>query len=220
MDSFTVDGAVDAQKWESNEGKRVLFILKEANGSNSVINGKIDDNSFWFKDCICDNNNRMSKPMFKRIATLYKFVLGENVKDCQRHEWDQDNKKELRDILKNVAYMNINKKGGDKKTNMTKLNQYAKEYREEIKQEIEILNPDYIVCGGTYWQIVDSVLGEFKRLKENDRWSEENNFCIRYELPDKKCQIYNCWHPLYHCTYDKYKARIEKCRNIMIENKE
>lgn len=42
--------------------------------------------------------------------------------------------------------MNINKKDGGSAADMKILSQYAEIYIDEIKKEIEILNPDYIIC--------------------------------------------------------------------------
>ena len=45
--------------------------------------------------------------------------------------------------------MNLNKRGGSQKVNEKVLNDYVEEYKNEIKEEIEILQPDYIIwCAG------------------------------------------------------------------------
>ena len=45
--------------------------------------------------------------------------------------------------------MNLNKRGGSQKVNEKVLNDYEEEYKNEIKEEIEILQPDYIIwCAG------------------------------------------------------------------------
>lgn len=54
--------------------------------------------------------------------------------------------------------MNINKRGGSSSTDFKELNKYAEKYKEFIKREIEIINPDYIICCGSYWQIIESCI--------------------------------------------------------------
>lgn len=49
----------------------------------------------------------------------------------------------------NIAYMNLNKRGGFGSTNFAHLKHYVVKYRGYILKEIEIINPDIIVCGGT-----------------------------------------------------------------------
>ncbi len=45
--------------------------------------------------------------------------------------------------------MNLNKRGGSQKVNEKVLNDYVEEYKNEIKEEIEILRTRlyYLVCG-------------------------------------------------------------------------
>ena len=50
----------------------------------------------------------------------------------------------------NIAYINLNKRGGFGSTNHARLKHYVNEYKCYISKEIEIINPDIIVCGGTY----------------------------------------------------------------------
>ena len=41
--------------------------------------------------------------------------------------------------------MNLNKRGGSQKINRKIFENYVNEYKEEIKEEIQILQPDYII---------------------------------------------------------------------------
>jgi hypothetical protein len=68
------------------------------------------------------------------------------------------------------AYMNLNKRGGYGKTDMSRLKNYVKAYEDFIKKEIELLNPDFVVCGGTY-------------------------DCVKDLLPNNVI-VLDCWHPV------------------------
>lgn len=47
-----------------------------------------------------------------------------------------------------ISFMNINKRGGISYTDMTILNTYAMQFSDNIIEEIEIINPEIIVCCG------------------------------------------------------------------------
>lgn len=54
----------------------------------------------------------------------------------------------LRTNINNITFMNINKRGGFSYTDMTILNTYAMQFSDNIVQEIEIINPELIICCG------------------------------------------------------------------------
>ena len=79
--------------------------------------------------------------------------------------------------------MNINKRGGSSSTDFKELNKYAEKYKEFLKREIEIINPDYIICCGSYWQIIDHVYDYFKSMKEwGNRKKSEPDIDMYYKL--------------------------------------
>ena len=47
-----------------------------------------------------------------------------------------------------MTFMNINKRGGFSYTNMAILNTYAMQFSDNIVNEIEIINPELIICCG------------------------------------------------------------------------
>ena len=114
--SFTPDGIIDKEAW--NNGKKILFILKEANGQwmldenledNTV---EIDNGEFWFRKIVIDNINHNIK---RKLTKLSFEKFGESE-------------------LKAVAYMNINKRGGAKSELKSVLNEYINEYKDYIKK--------------------------------------------------------------------------------------
>lgn len=56
--------------------------------------------------------------------------------------------KVLRTDINDITFMNINKRGGFSYTDMTILNTYAMQFSDNIVQEIEIINPELIICCG------------------------------------------------------------------------
>lgn len=78
------------------------------------------------------------------------------------------------------------------------LNKYAEKYKEFIKREIEIINPDYIICCGSYWQIIDHVYDYFKSKKEwGNRKKSEPDIDMYYKLniKGKIVPAFNVFHP-------------------------
>lgn len=54
----------------------------------------------------------------------------------------------LRTDINDITFMNINKREGFSYTDMTILNTYAMQFSDNIVQEIEIINPELIICCG------------------------------------------------------------------------
>lgn len=174
-ESFTKDGIVCEEIWDelkNNKKKRVLYLLREANGNSSKeINNAIlvDDGRFWFQDCVNDEKNNLGKSIFKRIVEMQKVI----------NEYEN---KPRAEVLKEVAYMNINKRGGHSYVDWKILNNYAKEYSAFIKREIELINPDVIVCCGTYWTLIDQICGKY----EAEEWEEDKNY--EYQNLEIRCE--------------------------------
>ena len=94
--------------------------------------------------------------------------------------------------------MNINKRGGASSADLIKLNDYAEKYKQYIKREIEIINPDYIVCCGTYWQIIDHVYDYWKSEEEweNAKKSDPDiDIYYKLNINRKIVPAINVYHP-------------------------
>ena len=57
--------------------------------------------------------------------------------------------------------MNLNKRGGSQKINRKIFENYVNEYKEEIKEEIQILQPDYIIWCAKEIKQKDFIENEF-----------------------------------------------------------
>lgn len=160
-DSFTYDGFVFDEK-----DNTVLYILAESN-----LDGKIKDNgTFWLKSVYKIRNNNLK--ITKRIEQMQEYL-------CNKIP-------EL--SMKDISYMNINKRGGFAECNKQTLYNYYNKYKENILKEIEIINPSVIVfCAGNK-AIYDD-------LKENVN--------CKY--------IIDMYHPSYrYWSIEKFKEEFEK----------
>ncbi len=121
-DSFTYDGFVFDEK-----DNTVLYMLAESN-----LDGKIKDNeTFWLKSVYKIRNNNLK--ITKRIEQMQEYL-------CNKIP-------EL--SMKDISYMNINKRGGFAECNKQTLYNYYNKYKDNILREIEIITPQVIVfCAG------------------------------------------------------------------------
>ena len=87
------------------------------------------------------------------------------------------------DNLQKIAYMNINKSGGSSRTNTTKLWEYANYHKDYILKEIELIDPNLIVCcGKLVYEIITDILG----TKINDHKVIEVYHPSYYRISDKE----------------------------------
>lgn len=69
----------------------------------------------------------------------------------------------------NLAYMNLNKRGGFSGCDMGRIGDYVDLYKPLICQEIEIIDPDVIICGGTYGTVLKYGLADGLVLKLGEK---------------------------------------------------
>ena len=135
---FLPDGIIDPQKFQSSN-KKVLFIAKEANWfqSDSEISSNEDAGTmFWHREVAFGN---VDKTNFSyRLSLLANAVVSNNYEII-----DKDH-----EVLKSIAFINLNKRGGYAYCVCETLNSYVKAYQDFIRFQISMINPDLIVCCG------------------------------------------------------------------------
>ncbi len=127
--TFTIDGFLsDCNK------SRVLFIGKEPRLIYEKENCIIKPNKvFWFRSIVEKEKAERGKQgnkYYNYADLIVKSLCGDNatVKEC--------------------AYMNLNKRGGFSVCDEQYFEKYIVAYKEYIKAEIEIINPEHIVLLG------------------------------------------------------------------------
>lgn len=220
--SFTKDGWIDYLEY-CKANTKILFVLKEPNlwkkgyrdaagvptkreqisfyrefveGTFNKEKGRIETDKMEN----ADNSSKM-KELLARMAWDILHT-NENESDdviCK------PNVKNLQEALKQVAFLNINKRGGGGKTDAKKLRNYYNTYKKEIQNEIDIVRPDIIV-----WCVREIDFDKQEYLK-------------------KTPQIISMWHPAYASKikrksiawngksigYDTYRRKYEECKNEM-----
>lgn len=150
-----VDGAVDPEKYYQSK-PRILFVLKEMHASpwerqsltqylgEDRIHGKTWNNIVRWRSAICQvmsNDTRIEVAPYK-----------EPINDLDRKQ-----------ALADVAVINMKKVPGGSSGCMPTIIQHAKHFRQELSDQIAMLDPDVIVACGVFLRDVSG----FEELKED-----------------------------------------------------
>lgn len=134
-ESFVEDGIVNIKKYQERR-HRVIYLLKEVNS---------DDNYWDLKDYLKSG----ARGSFWNNIT--RWTIGIN--NLDRHiNWDEidyiDHEKR-KEILNSIGVINIKKEIGSSKSNNEELEKYTKNNSNQIKEQIDIYDPEIIICCGT-----------------------------------------------------------------------
>lgn len=141
--SFTRDGIICPREF-GKQGDKFLLIAKEGHEFDEPDAEKncADGVNFWVADGYCERIHGQKVSSFLNCLAAYcnAFAIDDYIFDCNKHL--------DRAILRNAAFMNINKRGGLKKCPNTVLKNYAERYDVFIQKEIDIIKPTVIICCG------------------------------------------------------------------------
>lgn len=158
-DSFVKDGYIGYDKAKFNG---ILFVLKEANiaeyAAKEYKKKFRDDQRIWYRNYI-DNIKKGNKSgdnhpkQLEKLGRIVHYILTEEIK----------NNYDFVKSLENSAFMNLNKRGGDRQDKTS--DKYTEKYFKFIQKEIDIINPNIIICIGTY-NILKKYLLQFNYYNE------------------------------------------------------
>lgn len=149
--AFNADGCVGTFDVKQ-EGYRYIFLLKEANDSEKTDEKCYDENPIR-KECVnlCLQEWKNGKKTVRMLTRLYKAMAGA--------ELPKEKSLEL------AAYMNVNKRGGEEKTQGTDESavvRYAKKYRKFILREMYLLSKKrsvVVFTAGSYFPRLMKAIG-------------------------------------------------------------
>ena len=123
-ETFINDGFCISKSIKENT---ILYISKESHEYNKSSNtNEVKQHEYtWLKDCFTEGKNLI----FPRRIKMMQEILEKDMDD--------------------ITFMNINKRGGFANTDMVILNTYAMQFSDNIIKEIEIINPEMIICCGS-----------------------------------------------------------------------
>lgn len=145
--SFIADGYVSEADYRKAPIK-VLFVLREANivSHRDKDNPELRTHKNFYGDFLVDTHNDNPPRQKQKIARMAYYLQHPELTEEERKKPDDECMKKA---LASCAYMNINKRGGDKKVNWWIFDNYYRKYLDFIKREIDIIVPDTIVLIGS-----------------------------------------------------------------------
>lgn len=206
---FNSDGIICEEEWKKQD-KKILFILKEAYHRDIKI-----VNDYDLAEDLC--NNGLWKNIWKRVAEWSCGLV--KTTSNYTEPYRSLNEAEANSYLKKVAVINIKKSDGKSKSDYNEIIQYAEYDAEEILREIEIINPDIIVCGYTIGPLnatlkkMDPTFVPFKYNKkatsENYHYVWKNRIVIDYYHPAARYPALMSYYGLMGCYRDALKNKNE-----------
>lgn len=146
--SFVRDGIVNLKKY-LDASVKILWILKEANSPDNSI-------GYDMRPCLAtlhsEKNPNNIHPDWRytwtRVAyTTYGIFEKKNRTNIPNIS---GNAQEVLKYMPNIAHINIKKFAGNSKTNDKEIRVFFDQYRSLLYEQIEIINPDVIIFGGTF----------------------------------------------------------------------
>ncbi len=210
---FTKDGllekndpAIDVEKEWHNASKRVLFIIKDQPTEWS------DDLRLWLKDVEHDKpKNRENKEHNRALKSRFMFNLASILYGLTHNAPGLDTVRDSFEQVKHCfntmpfALVECKKQGGKSSIADGVLHTYIKRYGDLLREEIEILQPNMIVC-------TNPIIYDFvQNLYVGELTSLEKHNSIRINLK-RKVLIFCSYHPsawnvnVYEGVMDHYRA--------------
>ncbi|MDD7456880.1 MAG: hypothetical protein PUK83_00380 [Clostridia bacterium] len=209
---FVLDGILKPDEWAKQRVK-LLFVLKEAYDSSEKQKVGLNawDEMEWIskKTGIINGKNTT----WRRIYQWTKAILeGKNYSELPKPNWDDG-------TLDKIAVINIKKFNGESRSENQNLIDHAERHSKELLRQIELINPDVIVCGYTCW-LLDIVLGKENREIIRKTKSDLLKYKTRSLFKDNKKEVIviDFWHPacikeensLYENLVESYKSSIRE----------
>jgi len=184
---FIADGLISCEDW-SRQKRKVLFVLKEA----------YCDNVSEFKLCDRLREEGPWGSIWNRCAEWSYGITESSVASPIPAYPDLDREK-ANEYLRRVAILNLKKSDGWSSSSLAEIEKYADYDRDEIKKEIELINPDIVVCGYVFSVLQNCVyekslmgVGEFAG-KWNNNW-----YYWTTALTGRPTLVIDFYHPANH----------------------
>ena len=140
---FITDGIVNLPKW-TKQNPRVLFFLKEAYTDNPKgydLTAALDSEGADFA--------KKNSPIWARVAVWTQAIYDST--ELPPLPYDEAKiKSQADDNIRSIAVINIKKSNGQKSSNDTDLKEFLANDKDQLTEELKIINPDVILCGGTF----------------------------------------------------------------------
>ena len=146
------DGAVDIGSYNSEKTK-ILWILREPNGKD-----------FDFLEYLSDPR------VYPRWKSTYGLVVktSDAIFNGAKDKPDYPYPKDIPALMKRIALVNIKKTGGKSSSIPEEIMEYAKNNKEEMKEQLRELSPDVIILAGTDWYFLTEIRLHIREITGKD----------------------------------------------------
>ena len=172
-DIFIEDGIIKLSKW-TRQKPRVLFFLKEAYTDEPT--------GYDLAETLNKTGADFGRSqIWWRIATWTQAIY-DSIIPPQQYDERTINAKED-EIIRSISVINIKKSHGKNRSDNADLEKFLTDDKAELAKELEIINPDVILCGNTLELLksVDFFPGIRKGKSDDYIWNDK--------------LIINYWHP-------------------------
>jgi len=203
FDYVILDGIVDVEKYLKSDLK-ILWILKEPHDKGE--HGKFDMRHLIQDAKYVTGLNPNMKATFRNIiystfGILNNFISWKKIEDFR-------NNHELIDILQNIALINIRKLPGEARSKDKEIENAYIAHKLLLLKQIEIINPDVIIGGGTIKHLYTDLQLSKANKKTMTKFENIKNHPKAYFTADNKIIIETC-HPAAKINQELY------CNNII-----
>lgn len=185
---FNRDGIISSEHW-SKANLKILFVLKETNGANqdvvkAITRALSSKNSGWWRGQVLRRVGRWAYGLMNYSGNVPSF---------------EDAKANGKEATWGVAYINMRKTAGRARTEQKSFDAHVKEYAPYIRRQIELIEPDIVVLGGTFKSVKTHIFPGMehvcKRIHRHNRIVFINAF--------HPAAVVNSTH-IYHQVLDSY----------------
>lgn len=139
---FIYDGIVNVEKYLKSPIK-ILWVLKEAHSSDDSLSDMREAlMTLQEGDGIAPGWGKTFKPIIYSIYGIQNNLNWQEIPDVDGNPY-------VLDSIKSTAYINVKKNAGGSQAVDKEIANFYEKYSELLNEQIDIINPDVIVFGGT-----------------------------------------------------------------------
>ena len=169
---FIKDGIIDYELWNNSQLK-IVFLLKEAYG-NEIPNK-------WDLSSYINNKRKASGRTFKPLGQWAYGIFGLYEKEFIHPFPTKTNQQDINKALSSCALVNIKKSGGKKRSNHNNLNEYLENDWGYLSEQLDLIEPQIIICGKT-WDLIKKKLNGYEKVSDQV-YKHDGRYYVDY------------WHP-------------------------
>lgn len=157
-----------------NSGRKILFLLKENNDNDG------QDVREWTGTI---NGHSPNGLFFNRLSAWLYGLMNYTDNNYPPIEEAFDSQNQMKALSKYpYAYVNVKKKSGGATADDSIVYDFAKRYGNYLRQELDILSPNIIVCGGqVVFNVATDIIYPELTFSEKNSWiyyNKENNIIL------------------------------------------